>query len=242
MKSTVREKSTAEDVMTKRVVAVSQAAPYKEIVGLMNEYRVTAVPVVDDDGVLVGIVSEADLLLKEELGPAGGGGFKLTRRHRTDRAKAAGWTAAQLMTAPVLTIRPGAKLAEVAHIMHERGVKRLPVVDEGNRIVGIVSRADLLRVFLRPDAEIRREVMEDVLQRTLWIDPFTLRVTVEKGVVTLEGEVERWSLVPLIGELVEAIEGIVGVRNLLRSRTDDTRITVASAPWAVFAPGAVSPA
>lgn len=232
-------KRTVQDVMTRTVIVVNASAPFKELVGLMDEHRVSALPVVDGEGRLVGIVSEADLLLKEGYTPSGGERHVFEgRRRRIERSKASGLVAAQLMTAPVVTVSPEASLGEAARRMHERRVKRLPVVDAEGRVVGIVSRADLLKVFLRCDEEIRHEVVRDVIERTLWIDPLTIRVEVRDGVVLLQGQVERRSLIPVFVSLVQRVEGVVGVDARLSYEVDDvTGRREAWAPWGLVQSG-----
>jgi CBS domain-containing protein len=160
------------DVMTSEVVTVGEQASFKEIAATMAEHRVSALPVLDAEGRVAGIVSEADLLLKEEFaeGPAPGRLFQ-GRRQRVERAKAAGATAAELMTAPAVTVGPDAAVAEAARLLHRHGIKRLPVLDPAGPLLGIVSRADLLKVFLRSDAEIAQEVRQDVLVRAMWMSP-----------------------------------------------------------------------
>jgi len=229
-------KPTVSQVMTPDVVTVDALAPFKEVVRLMQEYRVSALPVVDTDGVLVGIVSEGDLILKEdpELGP--GRHLFESRRHAVDRSKAAGKLAHELMTTPVISIGPDATLGEAAQRMHRAEVKRLPVIDADGHLVGIVSRADLLRVFLREDAEIAREIREDVIRRTLWIDPDTIRIVVREGVVRLQGQVERRSLLPIVERLVSSIEGVVALDDRLSYAADDTVPTDMPTPWSVIAP------
>jgi CBS domain-containing protein len=217
--------------MTTKVVVVDEAASYKEIVRLLHEFRVSALPVVDSDGIVVGIVSEADLMLKEDPGQEGEAHLFETRRQRGTREKARGSVASQLMSAPVATARPEASLAEAARSMHELGVKRLPVVDPQGRVIGIVSRADLLSVFLREDEEIRHDVVEGVIAHTLWIDPATIRVEVNEGVVRLEGPLERRSLVPVLVGLVYAVEGVVGVENHLSHLVDDSGPGGPPLPW-----------
>jgi CBS domain-containing protein len=213
---------TVQDVMTRTVVVVNDSAPFKEVVRLMQESGVSALPVVDADGRLVGIVSEGDLILKEDPNLEGEGHLFESRQHRTERQKAAGLVATQLMTAPVITVAPGAALGEAARLMHHHAVKRLPVVGPEGTVVGIVSRADLLKVFLREDADIAHQVTEDIVRRTLWIDPATIRVTVNEGVVSLDGQIERRSLIPVLVGLVRALEGVVGVENHLSYLVDDT--------------------
>jgi CBS domain-containing protein len=172
---------------------------------------------------LVGIVSEADLLLKEEFpeGPPEGQLFE-GRRRREARAKAAGATAVELMTSPAITIGPDASVPEAARLLHHHQFKRLPVLDPAGPLLGIVSRADLLKVFLRSDADIATEVRQQVLRRTMWIDPDTIAVGVRDGVVTLAGRLERSSLIPIVVGLVRGLDGVVEVVDRLSFETDDT--------------------
>ncbi len=215
--------------MTRAVVVVDEWAPFKEIARLMQEYRVSALPVVRGDGRLVGIVSEADLLLKEGR-PEGGRRLLEGPRRRLEREKAEGLVASQLMTTPVVITGPDASLSVAARLMHRRGVKRVPVVDEEGRVVGIVSRADLLKVFLRPDDEIEREVSEDVIRRALWIDPDRVRVRVRDGVVTLEGQLERRGLIRVLVEMVRGVDGVVGVQDRLSYELDNDGVR-SEGPW-----------
>lgn len=211
------------DVMTPAVVTVPDSAAFKEIVRLMDEHGVSALPVVDRDGRLVGIVSEADLLLKEEYESETEAEHRLLsfRWRRIEREKAAGLIAAQLMTTPVVAVGPAATFREAARLMHERKVKRLPVIDEDGKVVGIVSRADLLKVFLRPDQDIFQEVTQGVIERILWLEPGTVKVTVRDGVVLMEGVVEQRSMIPLVVGLVHGVEGVVGVDSRLSFEVDD---------------------
>ncbi|HEX6230998.1 MAG TPA: CBS domain-containing protein [Actinomycetota bacterium] len=223
--------------MTRKVVAVDAFAPFKDIVRKMQEFRVSAVPVVDEDGRIMGLVSEGDLILKEDPELEGGAHLFEGIHRRQDRTKAAGLIASQLMTVPVYTVTPDAGLGEAARLMHRKTVKRLPVVDEEGRVQGIVSRTDLLKVFLRDDAEIATEIREDVIRRTLWIEPDTIRVMVRDGVVTLEGQLERRSLIPLIERLVLGVEGVVAVKDKLSFLTDDSsRGGELPLPWTPLAP------
>lgn len=215
-------KRTVSDVMTRTVVVVSESASFKDVVRRMHEYRVSALPVVDADGRLVGIVSEADLILKEDPELVASAHLFEGRHRRHERRKAAGLTSRDLMTSPVVSVGPDATLGEAAGLMHRKAVKRLPVVDPDGRILGILSRADLLKVFLRDDVDIEGEIREDVIRRTLWIDPDTISVTVRDGVAMLEGQLERRSLIPMIERLVSAVEGVVGVEEHLSYLVDDT--------------------
>jgi CBS domain-containing protein len=212
---------TVDDVMTRTVVVVSERAPYKEIVRLMEDHRVSALPVITESGRVVGIVSEADLLLKEEYPPLEPGRAPLVRRHRAERAKASASVAEDLMTREVITIRPSASLTEAARVMHRHGVKRLPVVGPEAEIVGIVSRRDLLKVFLRDDAEILLEVRDRVLGDVLVLGPSAVRAMVHEGTVYLDGTVEQRSLIPIIVRLVHAVDGVVAVDERLQWAVDD---------------------
>lgn len=217
------------EVMTQDVVTVDEHASFKEVASLLTERRVSALPVLDGEGRVVGIVSEADLILKEES-PQGPPEARLLqgRRRRETRAKAAGGTAAELMTSPAVTIGPDAGVAQATRVLHHHGIKRLPVVDPAGPLLGIVSRADLLKVFLRSDADIAREVRQQVLVRAMWIDPDTVRVNVRDGVVTLTGQLERRSLIPNTVNLVRGLDGVVDVVDRLTFELDDTTITVPS--------------
>ena len=217
------------EVMTQEVVTVDEHAPFKDVATLILERKVSAVPVLDREGRVLGIVSEADLLLKEEF-PEGSVSRRLFqgRRQRTDRAKAAGDTAAELMTAPAVTVGPDASVAEAARLLYRHGIKRLPVVDPAGPLLGIVSRADLLKVFLRSDADIAREIRQQVLLRAMWMDPDTVVVEVRDGVVTLTGQLERRSLIPITVNLVRGLDGVVDVVDRLSFELDDSKIMVPS--------------
>ena len=206
--------ATVKDIMTTHVVAVRKAASFKDMAITLREHRVSAFPVLDEDNRVVGVVSEADLLTKEALedtspGPAGG------VLHHQEQAKAAGITAADLMSRPPLTIGPRAQVAQAARLMHEKKVKRLPVVDGEGHLIGIVSRSDVLSVYTRPDAGIRREIRGRVLPKTLQVDPARFTVTVKDGIVTIEGMPETAVLGRDIIEEAGHVEGVVAVRDRL---------------------------
>ncbi|MBL1109010.1 CBS domain-containing protein [Streptomyces sp. 5-8] len=201
------------DVMTQRVVALRTGAVFKDIVKVMREWRVSALPVLDDAGRVVGVVSESDLLLKEEYRDGDTGGHAQDR-HSAEARKANAVTAAELMTAPAVTVAADATLAQAARLMARHRVKRLPVVDREGLPQGIVSRSDLLRVFLRDDADIAEEVRRDVV-RLLGARATTVRVEVRDGVVTLAGGVRETALIPLAARLARSVPGVVDVRNAL---------------------------
>ncbi|HSA50485.1 MAG TPA: CBS domain-containing protein [Yinghuangia sp.] len=212
-------------VMSTDVTTADPDTDFKDIVAAMQSRRVSALPVVDARGRVLGVVSEADLLRKEahaggEEGSARASyGFITGRRARN---KARGERAGEVMTAPAVTIRADQSVVDAARLMERRNVKRLPVVDADGRLEGIVSRCDLLRVFLRSDEEIRTEIAEEVLLRALWIDPAIVAVTVDGGRVHLTGTLERKSLIPLVVRLCRAVDGVVGVTHTLRFDYDDT--------------------
>jgi CBS domain-containing protein len=201
----------------------AETTGFKEIAGLLAEYRISALPVVDDLGRLVGVVSEADLLLKEAFGPGDHHRLVESRRTRREHAKAGALVARDLMTSPAVTIGPEALIVEAARLMHDKAVKRLPVVDGDGRVVGIVTRSDLLRVFLRPDALIREDIVEGLIVKTLWMDPNSVQVHVNGGVVDLFGQVDRKSDIRVLTNMVGGLDGVVGVVERLRYRYDDTR-------------------
>ena len=178
---------TVKDVMSTLPVWVSETASFREIAAKLRECRVSAFPVLDAHGMVTGVVSEADLLVKEAvLGEPGGvAGLLAGLLHHAARAKAGAVTAADLMTSPALTIGPDDTVEHAAKLMYDRKVKRLSVVDQGGRLVGIISRTDILAVFDRTDAEIREEIMTQVIAGRS--EPSQYSVIVKDGVVTLEG-------------------------------------------------------
>ncbi|MFJ9012161.1 CBS domain-containing protein [Streptomyces canus] len=198
------------DVMTQTVVAVGRDAPFKEIVRTMEQWKVSAMPVLEGEGRVIGVVSEADLLPKEEF-REGEQSLSQQRQRLADVAKAGATRAEELMSTPAVTVHPDATLAQAARIMAVRHVKRLPVVDDIAMLQGIVSRADLLKVFLRSDAEIADEVRRTVVSSLYPTAGHSLDVTVHEGVVTLRGHVRDTALVPIAVRLVRAVEGVVDV-------------------------------
>jgi CBS domain-containing protein len=204
--------SRVKDVMTRDVAAVPGTAGYKDIIAIMRGRHVSAVPVLDEAGHLAGVVSEADLLLKE-IGEEALAGYLISTGRRGEQAKAAGVTAAQLMTSPPVTIGPDETVADAARRMHDRRVKRLPVVDDAGRLAGIVSRVDVLSVFARPDDEIRGEVARKVIAEEFALDPTAFEVTVTSGIVTVTGQAESREVAAQLAEAVRHVEGAVDVRD-----------------------------
>jgi CBS domain-containing protein len=203
--------ATVKDVMTNRVVAVRKNAPFKDIATLLTRCRVSAFPVLDDDGKVIGVVSEADLLCKEALIAAMG---ERPGPYHDDFARAAAVTAAELMTTPPVTITPGEPAAGAARLMYNAGVKRLPVVSENGHLVGIISRADVLSVYNRPDDEIGEEITKNVIRHEFLKGPGCFTVTVKDGIVTLEGPGTVQQGRAILAE-VWRVEGVVSVRDRL---------------------------
>ncbi|MET9895341.1 CBS domain-containing protein [Streptomyces sp. NPDC006465] len=198
------------DVMTHTVAAIGRGAGFKEIVALMEQWKVSALPVLEGESRVIGVVSEADLLPKEEF--RDGDPDRYTQQRRlTDLAKAGGVTAEELMTSPAVTVHANATLAQAARVMAHAKVKRLPVVDDLGGLEGVVSRGDLLKVFLRSDGEIAEEVRREIVSYLFHGSPSSVRVEVRNGVVTLSGRVRDTSLVPVAARLVRAVEGVVDV-------------------------------
>jgi CBS domain-containing protein len=204
--------TTVREVMTTDVVTLTEATPFKEIVRRLADRHVSAAPVIDDDGMPVGVVSEADLLAKEADPPAATEQPLLeSPRRRANRRKAAADHAGALMTAPPVTIHADATVADAARRMRKHRVNRLPVVDGHGRLIGIVSRGDVLKTFLIPDEWIRRRVLDDVLHHDLWMDPDTFAVAVVDGVVTIGGHVEQEFMVGVLRQAIAAVDGVVRV-------------------------------
>lgn len=205
---------TVKDVMTTPVVAVKRGASYKEMATLLRQYRVSAFPVIDDDQKVIGIVSEADMLAKQALN-ADPGGMITAMLHRREQEKADGVTAGDLMSDRTVTVNPGDTVEQAARLMYTLQVKRLPVVDAGGCLVGIVSRVDLLAVFDRTDSEIHAEIVDDIILHEFLIDPAQFIVTVADGVVTLKGTPETAALAHRIVDMIRHVQGVVTVRDKL---------------------------
>jgi len=206
---------TVKDVMSALPVSVSKTASFREIVAKLRECRVSAFPVLDADGRVIGVVSEADLLVKEAMAdePNVVWGLLAGLAHHTARAKAGGVTAADLMTSPAVTIGPDETVEHAARLMYDRKVKRLPVVDPAGRPIGIISRTDVLAVFDRSDAEIREEIMSQVI--TGRSEPSWYSVIVQDGVVTLEGTPETAAIGRDLVRRARHVQGVVAVRDRL---------------------------
>lgn len=216
-------KTNVADLMTTEVVSVNETAGFKQMVELIEQHRISALPVVDGQRRVIGVVSEADLILKEDRIDLGEHYVFASRRRRQERERAGGTTARELASVPAVTIGPGDSVREAAKLMHDRAIKRLPVVDGDGRLVGVISRSDVLRVFMRSDDEIRREIVEDVIGRTMLLDAPTLVISVTDGIVTATGEVDRKTDAEILTRLSAAVAGVVAVESHIRYRYDDEK-------------------
>jgi len=208
-----------KDVMTREVVTVAPSASIREAAQLLVANRISGL-VVTDGGVVVGVLSEADILARER-------GHDDTRHGILGRLLEGGAVdprlearnVGEMMSAPVISVGSGTTVAEAAALMLDSAVNRLPVVDDG-RLVGLVARSDLVRAFVRTDEEILREIREDVIGRTFWMEPGEVAVTVENGEVGLSGEVETRGEAEMLPALVERVPGVLSVRSMLSYRTE----------------------
>ncbi|TMR35817.1 CBS domain-containing protein [Nonomuraea zeae] len=225
-------RTAVKDVMTRRVTTVREHTPFREIAEVLVANGISATPVVDGDDRVVGVVSEGDLMRKEEFREQySGESYRPSWRsrlrwwkagqHAEGARKAAGNTAAGLMDAPAVTVSPFASISRAARLMDEHGVKRLVVVDDQGRAAGIVSRRDLLKMYLRDDDEIRRRVVEGIPSHARWDDRYGIIVEVRDGIVTLSGQADRRSEAMAAVRTAGRVEGVVDVRRELTWREDD---------------------
>ncbi|SER71696.1 CBS domain-containing protein [Lentzea albida] len=214
---------TVSSLMTREVITADVESTFKDVVQLLEDNGISAVPVLDG-GYPVGVVSEADLLPKEEFrgGTADAPGLFAGRdaKHRWD--KVSGLTARDVMTSPVRKVSPGAGASAAARELAEAGVRRLFVMDDDGALVGVLSRRDLLKLYLRDDDDLRTTIRDEVFGRTLWVDPDTVDVVVTDGVVSLQGRLERQSEIDIADHLVRSLPGVVDLQNRLRPVWNDT--------------------
>jgi CBS-domain-containing membrane protein len=204
--------ATVRDVMTRRVVSVREDASFKEMADMLRRTRISAFPVIDSANRVIGVVSEADLLVKEAV-QATGTSIVAALRHFREEEKAKGVTAADLMTRPAMTVGPDASVAEAARILYDRRIKRLPVVDAAGRLLGIISRSDVLAVFSRPDEDIRDEIAHRVLPAAVIGRSEDFEVTVRDGIVTISGQPQSEQTTRALLDEVRHVQGVVAVRD-----------------------------
>jgi CBS domain-containing protein len=204
------------DVMTTNVFTAQADMPLKEVANRMLEYGISGMPIIDREGRVVGVLSETDILFKERTAPVREGLVDWLVHYGEDppAAKLNARTAGQAMTSPAVTITPRRSVAEAAELMLDLRIDRLPVVDAGE-LIGIVTRADLVRAFTRSDEEIEREILRDVILKTLWVSPDRVTARVDGGQVTLEGRVDGEAEADVILKFVEAVPGVVSIESKL---------------------------
>ena len=216
------KKHNVRDLMTQDVVWVRPQTPFRSVAELMATRRISSVPVVSVRREVVGLVSEADLIDKYELRAVEHRPPWWSRSRRRLWDKAVGVVAADLMTSPAITINQDSSVTAAARLFASKGLKRAPVVDEEDHLVGMLSRHDLVAVFVRGDQAIEDEIREQVLVRALCMDPHGITVQVGEGVVTLHGQLERRSMVPMAIHLTWSVDGVVDVVDRLSYALDDT--------------------
>jgi CBS domain-containing protein len=209
------------DVMTPAVMTAHEDASCAEVAAVLASHQISAVPIVDPFDAVVGVVSWTDLRAGIDVSDSAGVRVDWWRRWAPNLPYRGG-TAVQVMSAPALTVVPDASLPAAARVMYRRNVGRLLVVESGGRLLGIVTRSDLLKVHARLDAVIRDDVMQRVLRRTLMISPPAVRATVDDGVVTLTGHTARRSTALAAAQLAGAVAGVTGVVDRLAFDVDDT--------------------
>ena len=204
------------ELMTTDVLTVGPETTLKDVAELLAARGISGAPVVDEDGTLLGVVSEADILAKERR-PAHQTRFgKLLGYPEPDEAKAHARTAREAMTSPAVTIDPARRVDAAAALMLDRSINRLPVVGRDGKLQGIVTRADLVRAFIHTDEQIEREIREEVLLHELWLDPQDFELTVADGEVTVSGQVQHEDEVALIERRIRLVPGVVSVKVVLR--------------------------
>ncbi|MFB6578479.1 CBS domain-containing protein [Streptomyces sp. NPDC056402] len=205
------------DLMTDEVVSVAPVTAFKDVAKLLAQYDISGVPVLDDEDRVVGVVSQTDLLA--HTADPHTADPHVSQRNGSGTGPP---TAGDVMSAPAVTVHAEDTVADAARLMTRRSIERLPVVDVEDRLVGIVTRRDLLRTFLRPDSEIRRRVSDEVLVEVLGVPAGDVEVHVVDGIVTLDGRVELRSQLAALLSLVERLDGVVAVASRVTARTDDT--------------------
>lgn len=213
-----------KQLMTPEPIAIGAETPLRDVAAILSERRISGLPVIGERLEVLGVVSEADIVAKEQ-------GPEPERRRlsgwlRADRTRArklAARTAGEAMSAPAITIEANRSVAEAAQLLASHRIKRLPVVDEEGTLVGIVTRADLVRAFARSDAEIEHELREDVVLRALWIDDPRLDIRVERGEVRLAGKLQNRSDAELLQRFATRVPGVVSVHSTLRWDWDDQK-------------------
>lgn len=213
---------TVQDIMNPAPVTATTRTPFKDLVALFVDGQLSAVPVLGRRGEVAGLVTEADLLKKQGFQQEPGSPRPVRRTYRARWARATGDCAGEVMTTRPVTVRPEATVAEAARLMDRQHCACLPVVDESGKLTGTVSPRDLLRVFLRPDSQIRDAVARLLLDGGFAASPGKIVVDVTDGVVSVSGEVPGKSMLRLLLPAIRAVDGVVDVEGQLSYATDDT--------------------
>ncbi|HEU4319636.1 MAG TPA: CBS domain-containing protein [Acidimicrobiia bacterium] len=215
--------------MTTSIVSIGPEAPLKEAARRMIEAGVSGLPVTTGEGDLIGVITEADFVKSEA-------GRREEKRNRLlgwlfdrDRMPEGEKTVADVMTAEVISLPPTADHVDAARLMERAKIKRIPVVDEG-RLVGVVSRRDILRAFTRPDSEVIKELRDHVMRKVLWIDSSAIRITCADGNLHLSGRLETRSDAQLLAEFARRIDGVASVKDDLTWEVDNTKMEMAFPP------------
>ena len=216
------------ELMSHGVITVGPSTPLKEAARRMVEAGVSGLPVTED-GRLVGVISEGDFVAAESQRGLPRPGI-WQRLLRGEDVSLRSGTVGDAMTRDVITLAPDADHAQAARVMRRNRIKRIPVVEPGGSLVGILSRADILRAFTRPDAEIRSEIRERVMRKVLWVDPKLVDIQIDDGNVTMKGHLETRSDVELLEELVGRLDGVVSVNSHMTWETDNTELRMAAGP------------
>jgi CBS domain-containing protein len=215
-----------KEIMNEQVVSVTPETPLRQVAEMLLEHRFSGLPVCDESGTVIGVVSEADVV-RRERGVVEGRhrllGWLLDGRTAADNERALARTAGEAMTSPAITIEHYAPVGEAARLMMEHGINRLPVVSVTGALIGIVTRADLVRAFARPDKEIAREIRDDVIGKSMWLASTSVVAVVSEGDVVLTGEVDRKSEAEVLAHLTERVPGVLSVHSDVTYREDDTR-------------------
>ena len=226
--------TTVGEVMTCQVMAAREEANFKEIIAVMRLGHVSALPVLDSENRVIGVISEADLLAKEAAG--GGQHAVLHWPHRAEERKASAIQARDLMTRPAVTIGPDATVVEAARMMRARRVKRLPVTDDAGHLIGIVSRIDVLSVYDRADEEIRDEIIGNIITGDFALNPDAFEVLVRCGIVTITGQAESKACAVQLLDAIRHVEAVVDVRDRLSYPPDDPASKMKIVSFNLFPP------
>ncbi len=220
------------EIMTRDVTTVTPETSLRDLALLLTERQISGAPVVDADGLVVGVISEADLLVKQLSRPLSRRvpvEWILGERHDPEELRRrAATTVGEAMSAPAITIEIDRPIREAANLMVDRRVNRLPVLADG-RLVGIVTRADLVGAYLTVDDDIGESVRERVLRSTMWLDPDAYDISVHEGVVRIAGAVDRRTTAGIVERLIGITDGVVEVQSELTWRWDDTEAEPAAA-------------